>query len=48
MIKKQMYAAPSTEVLELRLEGVIAGSEVFTPNPEDVNENEGVTWGGGY
>ena len=26
MIKKQLYAAPSIEVLELRLEGVIAGS----------------------
>jgi len=26
MIKKELYAAPSTEVLELRLEGVIAAS----------------------
>lgn len=26
MIKKENYAAPSTEVLELRLEGVIANS----------------------
>ena len=46
MIKKQLYAAPSTEVLELRLEGVIAGSEVFTP--KDGDDNEGVTWGGEY
>ena len=46
MIKKQLYEAPATEVLELRLEGVIAGSEVFTPKDED--DNEGVTWGGGY
>ena len=30
MNKKQMYAAPETEVLELRLEGVIAGSNVET------------------
>ena len=28
MIKKQMYAAPAIEVLELRLEGVIATSNV--------------------
>ena len=26
MIKKELYAAPETEVLELRLEGVIATS----------------------
>ena len=26
MIKKELYAAPTTEVLELRLEGVIATS----------------------
>ena len=26
MIKKELYAAPEIEVLELRLEGVIAGS----------------------
>ena len=31
MIKKENYAAPATEVLELRLEGVIAGSI----NPEN-------------
>ena len=30
MIKKQLYEAPATEVLELRLEGVIAGSNVET------------------
>jgi hypothetical protein len=46
MIKKQLYAAPATEVLELRLEGVIAGSEVFTPKDEETNE--GITWGSGY
>jgi hypothetical protein len=27
MIKKQLYVAPETEVLELRLEGVIAVSD---------------------
>ena len=27
MIKKELYAAPETEVLELRLEGMIAASE---------------------
>lgn len=27
MIKKELYAAPKTEVLELRLEGVIAVSD---------------------
>ena len=43
MIKKQLYEAPATEVLELRLEGIIAGSNVITPNEET---NEGVTWGG--
>ena len=26
MMKKELYAAPATEVLELRLEGVIANS----------------------
>lgn len=26
MMKKELYAAPATEVLELRLEGVIAAS----------------------
>ena len=30
MIKKELYAAPASEVLELRLEGVIAGSNVET------------------
>ena len=33
MNKKQLYAAPATEVLELRLEGVIATS------------GEGMGWG---
>lgn len=28
MKKKELYSAPETEVLELRLEGVIAASEV--------------------
>ena len=46
MIKRQLYAAPATEVLELHLEGVIATSDVFTPNNEE--ENEGVSWVGGY
>lgn len=46
MIKKELYAAPTTEVLKLRLEGVIATSNVSTPNSED--DNEGVSWGGGY
>ena len=31
MIKKELYAAPATEVLELRLEGtVLVGSETVT------------------
>ena len=46
MIKSQLYEAPATEVLKLRLVGVIATSNVSTPNSED--ENEGVSWGGGY
>lgn len=41
MIKKGMYAAPSTEVLELRLEGVIAISD---PTRETIGE----TYDGGY
>lgn len=46
MIKKQMYEAPSTEVLELRLEGtVLTGSDVFSP---DENKNQGVSWGNDY
>ena len=35
MIKKENYAAPATEVLELRLEGVIATSD---PNVEIADE----------
>ncbi len=31
MNKKQLYAAPETEVLELRLEGVIATSDPSDP-----------------
>ena len=46
MIKKQLYEAPATEVLELRLEGVIATSNVYSP--QDAQTNEGVEWGGGY
>ena len=52
MIKKENYAAPATEVLEFRLEGIIATST----DPMDSmrmggtypNENEGVDWGGSY
>ena len=35
MIKKELYAAPETEVLELRLEGVIASS-TEQPGTEDI------------
>lgn len=34
MSKKELYAAPETEVLELRLEGVIAISQ---PEEQDIN-----------
>ena len=40
-MKKEMYAAPETEVLELRLEGVIAtspGGEGEGMNPFDDSE----------
>ena len=33
MKQKQLYAAPATEVLELRLEGVIATSQTEDTNP---------------
>ena len=43
MIKKQLYEAPATEVLELRLEGtVLAGSSLKS------QDNQGITWGGYY
>ena len=32
MIKKQLYEAPATEVLELRLEGTVLFSSTETPN----------------
>ena len=41
MKKKELYAAPETEVLELRLEGVIATSgSMQNWTPEDVPEGE--------
>ena len=41
MIKKQLYAAPSIEVLELRLEGtVLTGSEIIpTSSGEDMYDD---------
>ena len=38
MIKKELYAAPETEVLELRLEGVIAVS-ITDGNTDDFTES---------
>lgn len=35
------YEAPTIEVVELKLEGVIASSQ-------DTDGNEGSNWGGGY
>ena len=35
------YEAPTIEVVELKLEGVIASSQ-------DTTGNEGSNWGGGY
>ncbi len=35
MSKKELYAAPETEVLELRLEGVIASS-IEQLDPDDI------------
>ena len=43
MIKKELYAAPETEVLELRLEGVIAFSG-DGDTPDLVLEDE-ESWG---
>lgn len=34
MRQKELYAAPETEVLELRLEGVIATSDPITGSPD--------------
>jgi len=45
MIKKQMYEAPEIEVLELRMEGVIATS--VDPFDDGFNSNQGeetITW----
>lgn len=36
---KELYEIPIVEIVELKLEGVIAAS---------TDENEGVTWGGSY
>ena len=38
---KEMYEAPAIDVVELKLEGVIASSQ-------DTDGNEGSIWGGGY
>ena len=40
MIKKQMYAAPSTEVLELRVEGITCTS----PSPEQNTPETASEW----
>ena len=40
MKKKELYAAPETEVLELRLEGVIAASG----GNEELGEDTGIGW----
>ena len=45
MIKKELYAAPATEVLELRLEGVIAASIDPLNNP--TREAIGTSYDGG-
>ena len=39
--KRLTYEAPKTEVVELKLEGIIASSQ-------DTDGNEGTNWGGGY
>ena len=41
MMKKELYAAPATEVLELRLEGVIAASEPQLRNAPQFNDPYG-------
>ena len=38
MIKKELYATPATEVLELRLEGVIATSDPVGASFGDSNK----------
>ena len=40
MNKKQLYAAPSTEVLELRLEGITCTS----PSPEQTTPDTADEW----
>ena len=44
MHKKQLYAAPSTDVLELRLEGVIATSNPDPTNPALGNSGLDADW----
>ena len=39
--KRLTYEAPITEVVELKLEGIIASSL-------DTTDSEGISWGGGY
>lgn len=41
MMKKELYAAPATEVLELHLEGVIAASEPQLRNAPQFNDPYG-------
>ncbi len=43
MIKKQLYAAPATEVLELRVEGITCTSP--GPDPEKNTPDTGDEWG---
>jgi len=42
MKKKQLYAAPETEVLELRLEGVIANSVTVDTPIEQSSSDYGI------
>ena len=44
MSKKELYLAPETEVLELRLEGVIAASMDGMLNDFVVDEPDNGTW----
>ena len=44
MIKKELYAAPATEVLELRLEGVIATSINSVNNVEYNGMEDETIW----
>ena len=43
MMKKEMYAAPETEVLELHIENA-----VLVNSPADGNGEDLSGWGGGY